>query len=360
VKSRFLVAGGLVVAIGIGFWAFAFTRSNVAKPQGEEESAEKSTQVQLSAIENKAITEVVSAFGTVVPQAGKIVSINLPFETVVRHVLVTRGQSLRAADLLIQISASPAAQLQFRQALSAKELAQNELDQAEKQFGLKFATNKDLSEAQKAARDAQSTLECLQQQGINAITELRAKSACYVDKVNAQDGQLVAAGTSLVELIAGDDLEIKLGVRTDALDNVQAGQPVSLYTDSASTGPIPGQVRLVTHEVDPATGLVEVFVGIGPQDHVRLLIGAYVRGEIQTRIDDALVVPKSAVLPEDDGFYLFTVANKKAVKHTVKVGIQTPNEVEILSPDLKAGDEVVTVGNYELTDGAAVEEEGQK
>jgi len=44
-----------VVAIGIGFWAF--TRWDVAKPQGDEESAEKSTQVQLAAVENKAITK---------------------------------------------------------------------------------------------------------------------------------------------------------------------------------------------------------------------------------------------------------------------------------------------------------------
>jgi hypothetical protein len=34
--------------------------------------------------------------------------------------------------------------------------------------------------------------------------------------------------------------------------------------------------------------------------------------------------------------------------------------VEILSADLKPGDAVVTVGNYELTDGATVEEEAQK
>jgi multidrug efflux pump subunit AcrA (membrane-fusion protein) len=102
-------SGGLVVAIGIGFWAF--TRWDVTKPQGDEESGEKSTQVQLAAVENKAITEAVSTFGTVVPQAGKIVSINVPFGTVVRHVMVTRGQSLQLGDLLIQISASPAAQL---------------------------------------------------------------------------------------------------------------------------------------------------------------------------------------------------------------------------------------------------------
>ena len=293
------------------------------------------------------------------PVAGKMVSLNLPFESVVRHVLVTRGQSFQADDLLIQINASPGVQLQFRQAQLTKDLTQRELAEAEKQFGLKLATNKDLNEAQKAARDAELTVESLQQQGVNTITELRAKSAGYVDKVNVQDGQIVAAGTALVDLIGKEDLEVKLGVRSDAVSNIEPGQPASLDIDAASAGdPIRGKVRVVTHEVDPTTGLVEVFVSVSP-DRL-LLIGAYVHGEIETRKEDALVVPKSAVLPEDENFYLFTVANKKAVKHTVKVGIQTPNEVEILAPDLKAGDEVVTVGNYELTDGATVEEESQK
>jgi membrane fusion protein (multidrug efflux system) len=233
------------------------------------------------------------------------------------------------------------------------------LAEAEKQFGLKLATNKDLNEAQKAARDAELTVESLQQQGVNTIAELRGKSAGYVDKVNVQDGQIVAAGTALVDLIGKEDLEVKLGVRADAVGNIEAGQPASLDIDSVSAGdPIPGKVRVVTHEVDPTTGLVEVFVSVSPDQP--LLIGAYVHGGIETRKEDALVVPKSAVLPEDENFYLFTVANKKAVKHTVKIGFQTPNEVEILASDLKAGDEVVTVGNYELTDGATVEEEGQK
>jgi membrane fusion protein (multidrug efflux system) len=357
VKLRYLIAVGLAAAIGFCFWIF--TKSNAVKPQDEEESSEKATQVQLGAIEKKPITEEVSAFGTVVPVAGKMVSLNRPFETVVRHVLVTRGQSIQAGDLLMQINASPVVQLQFRQAQLTKDLTQRELAEVEKQFGLKLATNKDLSEAQKAARDAELTVESLQQQGVNTITELLAKSAGYVDKVNAQDGQIVAAGTAVVDLIGKEDLEVKLGVRSDAVNNIQAGQPASLDIDSISGGdPIPGQVRVITHEVDPTTGLVEVFVSLSP-DHP-LLIGAYVHGEIETRKEDALVVPKSAVLPDDNNFYLFTVAKKKAVKHTVKVGIQTPNEVEILSADLKPGDAVVTVGNYELTDGATVEEEAQK
>src|SRR5260370_37934310 len=105
-----------------------------------------------------------------------MVSLNLPFESVVRHVLVTRGQSFQTNDLLIQINASPTVQLQFRQAQLTKDLTQRELAQAEKQFGLKLATTKDLNESQKAARDAQMTVESLQQQGANTIAELRRKS----------------------------------------------------------------------------------------------------------------------------------------------------------------------------------------
>jgi membrane fusion protein, multidrug efflux system len=357
VKLVYLIALVLVTAIVVGFWIF--TKPNAAKPPGGEASSETATQVQLGAIEKKPITEAVSAFGTVMPVAGKMISLNLPFETIIRRILVTRGQSIQADDVLIQINASAAVQLQFRQAQLTKDLTQRQLAEAEKQFGLKLAINKDLNEAQKAARDAELMVESLQEQGVNTITELRAKSAGFIDKVNVQDGQIVAAGTALVDLIGKEDLEVKLGIRSDAVNHIQAGQPTSLDIDSTSGGgPILGQVRVVTHEVDPTTGLVEVFVSLSP-DHP-LLIGAYVHGEIETRKEDALVVPKSAVLPEDNNFYLFTVANKKAVKHTVKLGIQTPNEVEIFSSDLKSGDVVVTVGNYELTDGATVEEEVQK
>src|SRR5438128_2555454 len=69
-----------------------------------------------------------------------------------------------------------------------------------------------------------------------------------------------------------------------------------------------------------------------------------------------LVVPRSAVLPnESREFEVFTVANNRAVKHTVKIGAENSNELQVLADDLHPGDPVVTVGNYELEDGMAVE-----
>jgi RND family efflux transporter MFP subunit len=347
-----IFVGSLACAAGIGVWTFS--RPTSAEPEDAKESAEKTAEVQLATVTRKTIQETVPTFGSVIAEAGRTVSITLPFESVVRRVLVTRGQALDPGEPLVQIAASPATQLQYRQAELTKEATHRELDLTESQYNMKLTTNKDLSQARKAARDAELVLEGLDQQGVNTITELRARSASFVDKVNVQDGQIAAAGTSLVELVGKNDLEAKVGVTPDQAARIQTGQPVILYADpSGSSTPLHGQVRLVSHEVDPATGLVETFVALDRQD--QLLIGAYVRGEIEVRTVDALIVPKSAVLPEEDHFSLFSVSGNKAVKHRVSLGIQNPVEVEVISPKLKAGDQVITVGNYELSDGALVE-----
>ena len=39
-----------------------------------------------------------------------------------------------------------------------------------------------------------------------------------------------------------------------------------------------------------------------------------------------------------------------AKKKTVKVGLQTDSQVEVIDPELRDGDQVVTVGNRELAD----------
>jgi multidrug efflux pump subunit AcrA (membrane-fusion protein) len=85
------------------------------------------------------------------------------------------------------------------------------------------------------------------------------------------------------------------------------------------------------------------------------LLDQYVRGEIQRTEKDALVVPRSAVLPnESREFKVFTVANNKAVTHTVKIGAENPKEMQVIADDLHPGDLVVTIGNYELEEGTVV------
>jgi membrane fusion protein (multidrug efflux system) len=97
-----------------------------------------------------------------------------------------------------------------------------------------------------------------------------------------------------------------------------------------------------------------VYVSLPPG--TRLLLAAYVRGEIAITSRETWVVPRAAVLPDDSAFTLYLAQNDRAIERKVKLGLETATEVEILDSVLKEGDRVVTVGNRELSDGMEIKE----
>jgi RND family efflux transporter MFP subunit len=297
----------------------------------------------------------VIAYGSVVAQPGKTHSVSIAFETRVRHVLVAPGQFVRENDPLIEIELSPAAQVQFQQAKNAAEAAQKELKQTQERFNLKLATNQDLSAAEKTARDAEAQLTALQRAGAGGDNRVHSDVAGVIAKVNAQDGQIVPPGNPVVEIVAENDIEVKLGVEAEDLSAAQEGAPVTIIPLNDPTAPkVEGTIRLVTRRIDPATRLVDVYVTLPAG--TKLFLDGYVRGEIQRIEKNALAVPRSAVLPnESREFEIFTVENNHAIRHTVKIGAENPNEIQVIANDLHEGDPVVTLGNYELEDGMAVE-----
>lgn len=310
--------------------------------------------VTVAKAERKTLSETVTAYGSVVAQPGKTHAVSVAFEARVRHILVAPGQLVREDEPLVEIEPSPAAQLQFQEAESAAEAARKELDQTQKRYDMKLATNQELGQAQKAARDAELQLESLKAQGVGGDNRVRSGVAGILAQVDAQDGQLVAAGSPFVEIVAEDEIEVKLGVEAEDLRGIEAGQKIALFpVNDPGIGKVEGTIRLVTRRVDPQTRLVDVYVSLPPGTH--LLLSGYMRGEIVTEAKDSLVVPRSALLPDDGGFNLFTVKDGHAIKHIVQTGIENDQQIAIFSEDLHPGDAVVTSGNFELTDGMAVE-----
>jgi len=347
-----MAIGAIVVVLIVCAIAWIAQRFGVGK---EEKKAGPVAQVQVAKVQRKTVTEKVIAYGSVVAQPGKTHSVSIAFETRVRHVLVAPGQFVRENDPLVEIELSPAAQVQFQQAKNAAEAAQKELKQTQERFNLKLATNQDLSAAEKTARDAEAQLTALQRAGAGGDNRVHSDVAGVIAKVNAQDGQIVPPGNPVVEIVAENDIEVKLGVEAEDLSAAQEGASVTIIPLNDPTAPkVEGTIRLVTRRIDPATRLVDVYVTLPAG--TKLFLDGYVRGEIQRTEKNALAVPRSAVLPnESREFEIFTVENNHAIRHTVKIGAENPNEIQVIANDLHEGDPVVTLGNYELEDGMAVE-----
>ena len=350
-KSRIIILA-IAAALILGALAWIAQRFGIGN---EEKKAAPVPEVQVAKVERKTINEKVIVYGSVVAQPGKTHSVGVAFETRVRHILVAPGQFVHENNPLTEIELSPGAQVQFQQAKNAAEAARKELKQTQDRFNLKLATNQDLSAAEKTARDAEAQLTALQRAGAGGDNRIHSDLSGVIAKVDAQDGQIVPAGGPLVEIVAENEIEVKLGVEPEDLSAAQEGAPITIVPlNDPTANNVEGTIRLVTRRIDPTTRLVDVYVSLPAG--TKLLLDQYVRGEIQRTEKDALVVPRPAVLPnESREFEVFTVANNRAVKHTVKIGAENPKEMQVMADDLHEGDPVVTVGNYELEDGMAVE-----
>jgi membrane fusion protein (multidrug efflux system) len=341
----------LAVMAGVAYWLFQ-ARSG----QGEGDETEAPAPVEVAKIERKTLAEPVTAYGSVIGQPARVQVISSAFETRVIHVLVAPGQTVKKGDALAEIEPSMAAQLELRQAMNAAEAAKRDLEQTRSQFDLKLATNQDLGAAQKAANDAEMQLASLQQSGLGTDNRVRAEKDGIVEKVDAQNGQIVPSGGALVETVAADDIEVKLGVEPEDLEILKEGTPVEIAPVQGGNT-VRGQVRLVTHRMNSDTQLVDVYVSLPPGSG--LLLDSYVEGTFNRIADGVLVAPLTAVESDEEGYCVFTVQDKKAVRHAVDPGLEAGGEMEITGTDLREGQTVVTVGSRELNDGDEVKTDGE-
>ena len=86
----------------------------------------------------------------------------------------------------------------------------------------------------------------------------------------------------------------------------------------------------------------------------RLRPGMFARIRLVTRdLQDSMVVPEQAIVPEGDEQYVFRVLDNKAVRTKVETGQRRDAKVEIVK-GLSNDDMVVTAGQIKLRDGSPV------
>ncbi len=360
-KVYWRIIAALVVVAAALWLGYALGRSGAAKSSASKEE-DKSSEGRVTAKVTTAlarqgkIEKLVTAFGTVMATPEDVRTISVPFEARVRRVLVAPGQQVAQQTNLVRVEPSPDASLQLQDARTTHAAAVKDFEQVRQRLEMKLATKSDLFAAQQALQLAESKLHNLEERGIENKT-LQAGLDGLVSKIDVQEGQIVPAGGALIEVVPTSRIQVRLGVEAANAGAIEAGQSVRLMAVQMDGAPVEGQVRMVTHRVNPASRLVDVYVSL--PDKTPLLLETYVRGQIVVGVKEALVVPQAAVMPEDDKHKLFTVRDGKAVEHEVQTGLANDEDIELLESDIHPGEAVVTQGNYELASGMAVEVEAE-
>lgn len=350
----------LVFAVPAGsYWWFLYGRNRPATQKDSRSVLEKETQsgpiacVKTVPIRKGTITEHIVVYGSVIPAPGALRAVSIPFESQIITIMVSDGQKVAEGDALLRIQPSPDTMLQLQQAGNAYKLQQESLQQMQRRFDLRLATNEQLLQARQALEQAKLRLESLTKRGVDGTREITASVAGLIKKVYVQEGAIVSAGNPLMEIVAQNRVEVRLGVEPEDIDRVHSGQAVSLTRVNAPHSPAAsGQVRKISYAVNPATRLVDVFVAL--PSTTGFLLGDFISGKIAINVAQGLIVPRSAVLLTRNGFVLYTIKDNRAVEHIVSIGIENPKEYQVLGEELQSGEPVVVEGNYELTNGMAV------
>ncbi|MGN6368955.1 MAG: efflux RND transporter periplasmic adaptor subunit [Phycisphaerae bacterium] len=352
--STLLIALLLIVVAGGAFW---LGRDWKAPPPAAEEGADQSegaTEVQTALIREGTITQTVQAYGAMQPKGGSSVVVSIPFDSRVLRVLTTVGAQVQPGAPVVEVGPTPDVQLQLQQAQDTLTAATRALAQVKQRFQEQLATNADMTAAEAAERSAHSQLESLKKRGVQTTKQVPAGVSGTVSQVNVQPGQVVPTGTGMITIAPSSEIEAIVGVEPSLAARLAPGEAIALHPvfGSQNSAEIMGKIRQIGEQVNTQSHLRDV--SIIPPAESRLLPGAFVIADVPQETSTGLIVPRNAVTLPDGNPVVFTIADGKARKHSVTLGLTNGDEIEIQGKDLHAGDVVVTQGALELDDGTAV------
>ncbi|MDR3389727.1 MAG: efflux RND transporter periplasmic adaptor subunit [Rudaea sp.] len=215
-------------------------------------------------------------------------------------------------------------------------------------------------------------------------THIVAPVSGVIAERSAKLGNLIQINQNLFRIVGMDPLQAVLNVPERQLGILKAGQAVQLEADALPGKTFAGDILRIAPVVDSASGTFRVTCEFHDKSN-QLKPGMFGRVEIvYDHRDDALTVPRSALIEEDGETAVFVVdraaspeapAINKATtaakvdskpaqsasdpgfvahRQLVKVGYSEGDKVEIRS-GLDEGAQVITVGRNAVRDGTAVQ-----
>lgn len=179
-----------------------------------------------------------------------------------------------------------------------------------------------------------------------------------VTSLPATLGATVAQSSPIATVTRTDDLEVRINIAERFISRISDKQKATVTFDAYPGIDFPATVFEISPVLDTASRTMGVKLRFDKADP-RIKVGMYGRVKLITEsVEDAIVVPSSAVVLQEEKNFIFVVNPHSDAMSTVKLvpvtaGISVDNETEI-SDGLKAGDEIVIKGMSLLSDGAKV------
>ena len=286
------------------------------------------------------------------------------------------GQRVKPGQLLAQLDAqdlalsSQAAQAQVSAAQTQRDLAAADLKRYQDLQAQGFVSGAEIERRRATLQSAEATLRQAKAQGAvqgnqAGYARLLADGAGVVLSVDAEVGQVVAAGTPVVRVARDGARDVVIAVPEDRVAQIRPGATAQVRlwagagAPAGAVAPLEATVREVAASADTATRTYQVKLSLPDGATVPLGATAYVTLGIASTAPAVIKLPTSALMRSDQGdrqgsaVWVFDAAASTVQPRPVRVAGADGNEMVILD-GLKPGEEVVATGVHVLSPGQKV------
>lgn len=259
------------------------------------------------------------------------------------------GGSVSAGQVLVRIN-DDELQAQLRKAEANLKLATDDEGRKKQLLAVSGISQEQYDASQAALAGLKADADDLRAR--IAKSTIRAPFSGKVGLRSVSEGGYVASNTIIAKLQQTDPMKVEFAVPERYGRTMKPGATIT-FTLEGDTATYAGNVYAVDPSVDAATRTVKVRARSANKDG-RLIPGAFAKVDVRLdRINDALVIPAEALIPDIQGQKVLLMKGGKAVSARVQLGNRSANSVQLTS-GVQAGDSVIVTGLLALRDGAAV------
>jgi membrane fusion protein (multidrug efflux system) len=241
-------------------------------------------------------------------------------------------------------------QYRVKQAKAEYEKQQTRFARMQKMFEGNLASAEEFDTAKNDLQAAEAAAELAELE--LSYTRVRAPFTGHITRRHVDPGQTVSNNTPLYSISDLERLLARVFVPAKEFRSIQADQPVELVLDSTKDR-LQGRIKLVSPIIDPQSGTIKLTVEVmkyppntRPGDFAEVRI-------VTDQHDQALVVPRTAIISERGEFIAYVAADSTAERRVVQTGFEDDRHIEVVA-GLTEGEQVVVQGQRSLKDGVPI------
>jgi RND family efflux transporter MFP subunit len=269
--------------------------------------------------------------------------------------LVDRGTRVRQGEPVATIDAEEA-ESAVEQAQAQFELAQDRFERQQPLYRDSVISALEFEQVRSERNQAQAALQQAQTRLDNATLEAPFNGT--IEERYLEVGEQAAPGTQLARLVNTRRVKVTAGIPERYANDIRRGTPVQLDVRRYDAGVRTAEVSFVGNTIDPESRTFPIEVTVSNEDRtLKPEMGVKLR-VTRAVLDSTIVIPRTAVLRDETGTHVYVVDRSDttavARNRDIALGPETGGRV-VADSGLAAGDEVIIVGQNNVSPGAPLE-----